>query len=264
MGRFFYPIVFIIALNGFLLGCSVATTFFNPVKYTVSLVIGSSLNTADQRVDEKSNESQKERRFCEDYGFWKRTYCDPTAFFTGFLALFTALLTMLTGGLWIAALSALKESRTNGQAQVRAYLHVVDVQVLEHGMKLPRVISRYGGDVPFKAQVVFKNAGQSPARNVIINMRVKTVERERLEIFDRAAKGGRQEIIPSVAAQGQFSMRIDNILSGDEFICLRTDKCVCVILIEFNYLDVFKIRASENYVLVSSQFGRKDARFSPI
>ncbi len=90
MGRFFYPIVFLIAASGFILGGSFEATYF-PHSH---LVNQSRPTESDCKCDgEKKNES-----------VWERTTSDP-------IALYTLALTVFTGVLAWATIGLLRETR---------------------------------------------------------------------------------------------------------------------------------------------------------
>jgi hypothetical protein len=83
---------------------------------------------------------------------WERTWEDPVAFFTLWLAIFTFVLAASTIGLWIATILTLRHSRETAERQLRAY-------VLPSGAEILNMVV---GSTPL-ARVEIKNFGQTPA-----------------------------------------------------------------------------------------------------
>jgi hypothetical protein len=107
-----------------------------------------------------SGQSQKEDNPTSGKGeghksLWERTWEDPVAFFTLWIAIFTCVLAASTIGLWIATILTLRHSRETAERQLRAYL------TIEGG----GVLLLNGNTI--SANVKFRNTGQTPAYDVM-------------------------------------------------------------------------------------------------
>jgi hypothetical protein len=149
-----------------------------------------------QQLEKRLNGVQpKDNRL---YSFWEWTTHDPVAFYTFILALFTLVLAVSTIGLWIVTYLTLRHARddaerqakemqetfrigsganqiaaTNAERQLRAYVTAPRVILTTH--RLPSTLSatnhlKAGPIDTFDMVVVFRNGGQTPARNVIIKV----------------------------------------------------------------------------------------------
>ena len=148
MGRFFYPLVFLIAFSAFVFGGSIEATFFQPVQKTFSI-------KNNQKAGQEGSQENEQR--CEEREFWPRTNCDPVAYFTLWLAGFTGILAGFTIGLWFVTLGIFRDSKQSAERQQRAYV-LVDGVILS---KDPQDENRFG------ATIHAKNFGQTPARDVV-------------------------------------------------------------------------------------------------
>jgi hypothetical protein len=107
-----------------------------------------------------SAQSQKEDNPTNGKGelhksLWERTWEDPVAFFTLWIAIFTFVLAASTIGLWIATILTLRHARETAERQLRAYVHVHDV-----------VMSLMNSEYSPNIQVIIKNYGQTPAHRI--------------------------------------------------------------------------------------------------
>jgi hypothetical protein len=107
-----------------------------------------------------SAQSQKEDNPTNGKGevhksLWERTWEDPVAFFTLWIAIFTFVLAASTIGLWIATILTLSHSRETAERQLRAYV----LGYLGH----IRVAASWDGELALDGSVVLKNFGQTPA-----------------------------------------------------------------------------------------------------
>jgi hypothetical protein len=87
---------------------------------------------------------------------WERTWEDPTAFFTFWIAIFTLVLAASTIGLWIATILTLSHSRKTAQMQLRAYVMLSGANVRYSDKPNERFVA-----------VEIKNYGQTPANDVV-------------------------------------------------------------------------------------------------
>jgi hypothetical protein len=167
MGRFFYPLVFLIAVTGFVLGGSIQATFFRPLKIPVHQV-------NPENSEEESNGEKKDKTF------WERTTGDPIALYTLALTAFTGVLAWATYGLLretkkLAELGADQAATANRSIALAA--QQTDLIRLQHGLAReeyfashrPRIsVTRMSVDLstnsPLKYTFVFVNNGEAVAK----------------------------------------------------------------------------------------------------
>ena len=103
MGRFFYPIVFLIAVFGFVLGGGVESTFFQPIVKQIQTYQNAKQG---QPSDSAFNEGKPK---CDELSFKERLICDPISYYTraltyvtGSLVAGTIVLAIFTWKIWDA------------------------------------------------------------------------------------------------------------------------------------------------------------------
>ncbi|MEO9167810.1 MAG: hypothetical protein ABI230_05340 [Aestuariivirga sp.] len=234
MGRFFYPIVFLIAAIGFIAGGGFEATYFNPVRYSISFAVSSPKNSANQKIEQSSNPSA--RITCDELGFWDRTNCDPTTYFTLWLAVFTGVLAVFTIALWFVTLGIFRDSKDSSERQQRAY-------VMVEGLSLSR---NPQSEVGFGATVTAKNFGQTPAREVIEWAQISVRSMPNTEPF---VKVDTPYPSKSVLAPGVYSTQIPthSEISDAIKIMILMSKAAIFVCGEISYIDAFNKPRTTRY-----------------
>jgi hypothetical protein len=96
----------------------------------------------------------------KNHGFWEKTKCDPTAYFTLWLVAFTGVLAASTIGLWIVTARGVRNQTADTRVLQRAYLNVLPL-----GIETTRAGAVAG-------QILIRNAGNLPARKVSTSVRI--------------------------------------------------------------------------------------------
>lgn len=195
--------------------------------------------------------------------------------FTGLLTIFTGGLFIFTFRLWKAgekqrvtserAVAIAHEANQIGQAQTRAYIAIDNVSVTEDGSKsLSLATALYGGEMQVLIYVTFRNSGSSPAFDVVIKIKSKTVGREILNKFNRDMTNAIISTSPIVLAGASFNVRVEVLVPIEDYDNMVKDICVNVILVEIKYRDVFAKEWNFSTPVISSQYGRPNFRYSPL
>jgi hypothetical protein len=184
----------------------------------------------------------------------------------GWVAFFTLALTLSTVGLWFATIHAAEradaaslrqvlETRRIGQAQVRAYVSLVNVGVA--------FASWVPDDVVAQVQVTPKNDGQSPARGF--------VWRPTLRFYGEGKRRSRGSSLwvsqGGVTVPANSPGRPDSLLMGDmrAFQFARGHENITINLrIEFQYVDVFDNLIREETYFVGHTSVVRDQNGRPI
>ena len=112
--RWYYWPLFALIM-GFALGGSFEATYFKPIQNSVTI-------EHNDKAQQSTNQENEKR--CEERQFWPRTFCDPTANFTLWLAGLTGILAVFTVGLWFVTLGIFRDSKQSAERQQRAYVMV--------------------------------------------------------------------------------------------------------------------------------------------
>ena len=148
MGRFLYPLIFLIAITGFIIGGGIEATFFHPIPNA------NYYGPPNLAKLEEQTPTQKIEQRCEEKTFWQKANCDPVAYFTIWLAGFTGILALSTVGLWVATQSILRDASDTSRKQLRAYLFI-EVCFFE------KILND-----SFTIVLNIKNFGQTPASKI--------------------------------------------------------------------------------------------------
>ena len=146
MGRYFFAWLFLVSFSGFLLGGSFEATFFRPIEKVASVDAETTADIGDKKKGEN---------LCEEKPFWERTNCDPVAYFTLWLTVFTGILAVSTTGLWVITQFIFRGSEKTSKQQLRAYIFPEEFNM-----------RRFTVNQRPHIQISLKNAGQTPAWNV--------------------------------------------------------------------------------------------------
>lgn len=150
-----YQMPLLIFVLAFALGGSFAVTYFKPFDNSGTVQPAEKCYNAEYSQDSKFNDRET---------FWEKSRCDPTAYFTFWLAGFTFVLAVSTIGLWLATQSILREASLTSQKQLRAYVGISEINVTQlDGFE-------------FQILVGFKNSGQTPAYGVKLSIEAATYE----------------------------------------------------------------------------------------
>ncbi len=182
MGRFFYPIVFLVALTAFALGGSIQATFFSPqnLQLTNEFVKAEPNNEAGQIALQETNGQ------CERRPFAERLLCDPTAYFTkglayvtGVLVLVTGILAAFTASLYMATVNLGKDARKSGKKQSKITRQMFLAEHRPWIAVKPSIASDLTYDEEGNAwiaiQFVATNVGKGPAIGVMVEANLHIV-----------------------------------------------------------------------------------------
>jgi hypothetical protein len=118
--------------------------------------------TAHQDKASHATAGKEEKKDKPTESFWKRATDDPTAFFTLWLALFTAGLTASTVGLWYVTNRTLRHNREEFELTFRARVSIIHVEI-------NRVVDAEGKRGKVEINFSLENTGQLPATKLSLH-----------------------------------------------------------------------------------------------
>ncbi len=175
--------------------------------------------------------------------FWERTTDDPVAFFTFWLAMFTAVLSVSTIGLWIVTWRAgrrqtddmqasIRVAENSAQSQLRAYLSVVNITVY-------RLRDRFPARNEWQLAVHWMNTGQTPTRTLTTYI-APVLESEQLpdnyrimQIDSKIRRGG------FLAPHSTIRTTSGEIFTAQDLINVRDERKFLYIFGWIRYNDIF-------------------------
>ena len=216
MRRFFYPLIFLIALAGIILGGSLEATFFSPVEHDWN---AQACAQGDKVACEKAHDK------CEERAFWERTYCEPVAAFTLFLTIFTGILAVSTIGLWFATQSILRDAGVTSRKELRAYVGVESVTITD------------AHSAGIKIIIMFRNYGQTPAYDPYANIECDLFSEALNKGFVVGTKPDKSYPINPTSAYGQQLFLTK--LIPDQITALRRGESELCVWGKMTYVDCF-------------------------
>ena len=117
----------------------------------------------------------------KNFGFWEKTDCDPTAYFTLWLVAFTGVLAVSTVGLWVATVLLYRAGERALETTERAFVFIdgfnieltiaADSSAVENEI-LPQTYRNDPGlfITRFAAQPRWKNSGTTPVQDLKIRV----------------------------------------------------------------------------------------------
>jgi hypothetical protein len=103
--------------------------------------------------DEAANNCSTEES--KNHGFWEKTSCEPTAYFTLWLVAFTGVLAVSTIGLWFVTARGVRSQASDTRILQRAYISIE-----------PGGIGASDDETRCHPNIIIRNAGNLPARHV--------------------------------------------------------------------------------------------------
>lgn len=211
-----YQMPILIFVLAFALGGSFALTYFKPFDNSGTVRSAQKCYDAEYTQDSKFDDRET---------FWEKSRCDPTAYFTLWLAGFTLVLAVSTIGLWIATQSILREAADTSQKELRAYVGVESVTITDP----------LGAGI--KIQIVFRNYGNTPASNVYANTECDLFSEAKRKAFVVETKPDKSYPINPTSAFNQQSFLTK--LTHDQITALRRGEGELCIWGNMSYVDCF-------------------------
>lgn len=147
-----------------------------------------------------------------------------------------------------------------GRRGLRAYMDVHAAQWGHSDDKPPASLR------DIQARITVRNAGQTPAKNVVITRREKTIGTfiaTEAIILESIASARTDDSNFSVEAGGVVGYKIDNIANAEEAHALMTGEAHCYFMGRITYTDVFDKPQESTWCLRVENFGTDRVRIFP-
>lgn len=168
------------------------------------------------------------------------------------LVLASAGTTLVIGSFWLAFWSNWI-ARDTARRELRAYVCLNNAEVVDP----PDALG-------FMAFIEFVNFGQTPAHNVTIRCRSKTVGAARLKSFESDLSHV-DPTEPSVFGPGAgIRKNIDNVLSPKEIDSILREECIIAIIGDVRYVDIFGNEQSTEFRLRVRNIRTDSQRIHPM
>lgn len=153
--------------------------------------------------------------------------------------------------------TAIRNDREIGEAQARAYLNVSHAVMVK--VDTPAIFPHLDG---INAKVVFVNSGQSPAHNIHLRRKERTIGAA-VRDFDRGLSDVEFTHLGTIGANASFSYSIENIIEDEAYRALISKTCYSFFFGELVYKDVFGVWWSARHCLRVEGFGTSRVKVFP-
>lgn len=149
-------------------------------------------------------------------------------------------------------IEAVNISEDTARKQLRAYVCIEECILIEEEDLLF-----------FSAQILIKNYGQTPAYDVKITAKAKTIGSSIFEFFDISVSNTQATEPTILGPSAAMTKSIYNELQIDELTAITTEICNIFIIGIIEYRDIYNSIQSTNFVLRVRNYGTKRQRIHP-